>query len=64
MKRLQALDWKKWAKNTLIFAAPFALVFLTAVQAGTPVKEALYVVYLYALNVAIDLLKKFLAGGK
>lgn len=52
-------DLKKWGKNTLVFLAPALIIFLTAIQAGVPVKEALYSIYLWGLNVAIDLLKKF-----
>lgn len=53
-------DLKKWAKNTLTFLAPALIIFLTAIQAGVPVKEALYSIYLWGLNVSIDLLKKFI----
>lgn len=55
-------DMRKWAVNSLIFLAPFILVFLLAIQEGKNVTDALYVLYLYALNVAIDLLKKFIAN--
>ncbi|MBU1142015.1 MAG: hypothetical protein KKH92_00050, partial [Firmicutes bacterium] len=48
----------KWGKNTLIFAAPALVIFLTAIQQGVPVNQALYSVYLWGLNVAIDALKK------
>jgi len=53
-------DLQKWAKNTLIFLAPALIIFLTAIQSGVPVKEALYSMYLWALNVVIDILKKFI----
>ena len=52
-------DVLKWAKNTLTFLAPALIIFLTAIQSGVPIKEALYSIYLWGLNVAIDLLKKF-----
>lgn len=55
-------DWQKWGKNSLVFAAPFLLVFLVAIQQGTDFKKALYIVYLYALNVIIDWLRKFIDG--
>ena len=57
------MDWDKWLKNTAVFAAPLLLVFLVAIQAGTPIKEALFAVYLYALNLTIDLIKKFIAAN-
>ena len=52
----------KWLKNTLIFAAPFLVVFLEAIKSGVDIKDALYILYLYGINVMIDLLKKFIAG--
>jgi hypothetical protein len=55
-------DVKKWLKNAAIFFAPALLVFLVAIQAGTPREEALYLVYLWLLNTAIDLTRKFVAG--
>lgn len=52
-------DIKKWANNTLVFLAPALIIFLTAIQTGVPIKEALYSIYLWGLNTSIDLLKKF-----
>lgn len=57
-------DVKKWLKNAIIFAAPFSLVFLVAIQQGSDLKDALNIVYLYGLNVAIDLIRKFVASNK
>jgi hypothetical protein len=48
----------KWAKNSLVFLAPALVIFLTAIQNGVPVKQAMYSVYLWGLNVLIDALKK------
>lgn len=61
--RLKKLDWDKWLRNTAIFGAPFLLVFLVAIQGGADVRAALSVLYLYALNVIIDLIKKFIAAN-
>lgn len=61
---LNTQDIKKWAKNTLIFFAPAFIIFLTALQTGTPVKEAAYLIYLWGVNVAIDLLKKYTSVTK
>lgn len=58
------LDWEKWVSNTVIFAAPFLLIFLTEIQSGVPYKTALFTVYLYALNVVIDWLRKFVANNQ
>lgn len=55
-------DVTKWLTNTAIFLAPALLVFLTAIQAGMPVKQAMLAVYTYLLNVVIDLLKKYVSG--
>jgi hypothetical protein len=57
-------DVEKWVRNSLIFLAPALIVFLTAIQAGTPFDEAIKIMYLYGLNVAIDLLKKFVNENK
>lgn len=54
----------KVAKNSLIFLAPALIAFFTALQSGVPIKDALYVVYLWALNTAVDLLRKFTEGRK
>jgi len=56
-------DVKRWLKNTAIFFAPAFLVFLIAIQSGTPREEALYLVYLWLLNTAIDLTRKFISDG-
>ena len=53
-------DVQKWAKNTLIFLAPALIIFLTAISNGVPVKQALYSLYLWSLNVIIDILKKYI----
>ena len=50
----------KWLKNTLTFLAPALLVFLTVIQSGGTMNEALISLYLWGLNTAIDLLKKFI----
>lgn len=56
-------DLQKWLYNSFVFSAPFLLVFLLAIQQGKSIQDALYVLYLYALNVTIDLLRKFTAGN-
>ena len=55
-------DVMAWAKNSAIFFAPFALVFLLAIQQGSDLKDALNILKLYGLNVLIDLLRKFIGG--
>jgi hypothetical protein len=51
-------DLKKWGKNALIFLAPVLIIFLTAIKSGVDLKDALYLVYLWGLNVAVDFLRK------
>lgn len=51
-----------WLKNSAIFFAPFALVFLLALQQGSDLKDALNILKLYGLNVVIDILRKFVGG--
>jgi hypothetical protein len=55
-------DIMAWLKNSAIFFAPFALVFLVEVQSGRTMDDAFTALKLYALNVAIDLIRKFVAG--
>lgn len=53
---------KKIFDNAKLFLIPALLVFLTSIQAGMPVKDALMAVYLWALNTLIDVLKKYTQG--
>lgn len=57
-------DWKRWAKNILIFSSPLLILFLTELQKGTDVKQAAVLVYAALINAVIDLLRKYLAGEK
>lgn len=59
---LNSADIERVAKNALIFFAPAAILFLTAIQAGSSVQDAASVLYLWGLNTAIDLLRKYVAG--
>lgn len=59
---LNGEDWKKWAKNTAIFLAPAVLVFLVSIQQGKTMEEGLIILKLWALNTAIDLVRKFIAN--
>jgi hypothetical protein len=63
IEKIETLDWCKWLKNTAIFAAPFLLVFLVSIQNGSDMKDALNILYLYGLNVIIDLVRKFIASN-
>lgn len=46
------------------YTAPLLLMFLLSIQAGTPVKDALWLVYGAALQVAINFLSKFVSETK
>ena len=59
---LNQADLKSWLSNALIFLAPLAIVFLTALQNKVDLQQALYLVYMYGLGEAIALLKKFVEG--
>jgi len=63
IEKIKTLDWDKWLKNTAVFGAPFLLVFLLSIKAGSDLKDALNILYLYGLNVAIDLLRKFISNS-
>lgn len=54
-------DVAKWLKNTAVFLAPAGLIFLISLQAGKSLDESLIALKLWALNVGIDLIKKFIA---
>ncbi len=57
---LDAVDWHKWGKNTLIFLAPALLVYLLAIQSGSSPSNALVVLELWGLNTLIDITRKFI----
>lgn len=52
-------DFKKMAMNAAWFFSPLMLVFLGALQAGTPIKDALVLVYGGLLQILVDGLKKW-----
>lgn len=54
-------DLNKWIHNSLVFLAPAMLLLLTEIQLGKSLDEALVAIKLWALNTAVDLLKKFIA---
>ncbi|MBU6501189.1 MAG: hypothetical protein KGI72_05180 [Patescibacteria group bacterium] len=55
-------DIIKWLHNAVIFLAPAALVFLVALRNTGSSHQAFIVLYMWALNTAIDLLRKFIDG--
>ena len=56
-------QWKSIGKSLWKYTAPLILVFLLSLQAGTPLNDAIYVVYGAALQLAINFLSKFLSEG-
>jgi hypothetical protein len=46
------------------YFAPLILLFLIAIQQGTPLKDALLVIYAGALQMAINFLSKFISEDK
>ncbi len=59
---LNRADWKRWGKNALIFLGPTLIVLFTSISEQIPKDWAFGAVLLYLLNLALDLLRKFLAG--
>lgn len=59
---LNKQDWKKWAKNTLLFSSPAILAFLLAVQSGADLDFAKGAALQAFLASSIDLLRKFREG--
>ena len=59
---INSADLERVARNALIFFAPAAILLLTAIQAGSSIEDAASVLYLWGLNTAIDLLRKYVAG--
>jgi len=58
---LDRKELRKWAKNTLVFLAPAILIVLLQIQDGKSLKEASIILYAWALNTSIDMVKKFIA---
>jgi hypothetical protein len=52
-------DVKKAIKNSLIFASPLIVLFITQLQAGKTPQEAALFLYAAALQLALDLFKKW-----
>jgi len=52
-------QWQSFLKSLWKYTAPLLLVFLLSLQAGTPIEDALYIVYGAGLQVAINFLSKF-----
>lgn len=59
---LNSTDIKKWLKNTAIFFAPAALIFLLNIQSGMPVRDAIVSLQVWALSTAIDIVRKYIDG--
>ena len=59
---LNSDESKKIIKNAALFAAPAVLLFLMTLQSGGTFKEAFLAIQVWALNTAIDITRKFVAG--
>jgi len=57
-------DIKRWMFNTALFFAPAFLIFLTSIQAWNDWKTSLIAIYVWGLNTAIDITRKFLQDNK
>ena len=64
---LNTQDWKKWARNGLIFLAPALLVLLSSIQTALPdlFKNSAYAaIFIFVAERGIDLARKYLNGSK
>ena len=59
---LNKADMVAWLRNSLIFLGPALLVLLASIVKVVPVDSKYAVIVLFAINMATDLLRKFLAG--
>ena len=55
-------DMEKWAMNTIVFLAPALVIFITAIQSGSTLNDAGYVLLLWVVNTVVDLSKKYVQG--
>lgn len=60
---LNALDWASFGKAVVKYTAPLMIVFLVQIQAGQPLKTAIFTVYGAALQLVINLLSKYVDGN-
>lgn len=60
--QLNQNDINMWLRNIGLFSTPLVIIFLTALQTGTPFHQAVLLLYGALLNALIDILKKFIGG--
>lgn len=60
---LNEQDIQKWLKNAGLFLAPAVLLALLSVQQGKSLEEVYMIMRLWAINTAIDLLRKWISQG-
>lgn len=61
--RLDTNEIQKVGKNALLFLAPAIILALGALQAGKTWEDIQYILYLWLINTATDLLRKFMADN-
>lgn len=59
---LNTTDLKNWLQNALIFLAPVLIMAIPSLEGAIPTDWKWAAVTLWALNVLLDLLRKFIAG--
>ena len=59
---LNKQDIVNWLSNTLIFLAPALIIFITAIQNGTSLKNAGYILLLWIVNTGVDISRKYTQG--
>ena len=63
-KSIRKEDILKWGRNALIFAGPALLVLLASFRELIPLEAAWGALVLYALNLGLDLFRKWLKENK
>jgi hypothetical protein len=59
---LNDYDWASFGKAVFKYTAPLILLFLVEIQARVPLKDALWTIYGAGLQLAINLLTKYVSG--
>ena len=61
--RLDTNEVQRVGRNALLFLAPAIILALGALQAGKTWEDIQYILYLWLINTATDLLRKFMADN-
>ena len=59
---LNQTDIETWLKNAAVFSIPILIVVIPSIIGQIPADWKYAAVAIYALNLALDILRKFVAG--